>query len=67
MSGGWSLCVSISLHLPSPNVSSPRRQLLDIARGLKYMHGLGMVHGNLKIVNLILAHRLRSHTHALLD
>lgn len=35
-------------------VSSSRCQLLEIARGLSYMHDLGIVHGNVKIVRPIL-------------
>ena len=35
-------------------VSLPRSQLLEIARGLKYMHSLGIVHGNVKTVRPIL-------------
>jgi serine/threonine protein kinase len=26
-------------------------QLIDVAKGLKYMHGLGLVHGDLKSVS----------------
>jgi serine/threonine protein kinase len=37
------------------SISSPRCQLLEIARSLKYMHNLGIVHGNVKTVRPILA------------
>lgn len=37
-------------HICNLLLSHPRDQLLEIARGLRYMHGLGIVHGNLKMV-----------------
>jgi len=50
--------VRIPSPYPSfPIVSSSRRQLLEIARGMRYMHSLGIVHGNLEIVRPILARR----------
>jgi len=56
-----------SSYQSPPNVSSSRHQLLEVARGLKYMHSLGIVHGNLEIVRPILARRFRSFAHVPLD
>lgn len=39
----------------STAIASSRHQLLEIARGLMYMHSLGIAHGNLKIVRLLLS------------
>ena len=47
-------------------VSSSRHQLLEIARSLEHMHGLGIVHGNVAIVSRVLVRRLPSCTHILL-
>lgn len=45
--------------LPPPIITSlPRNQLLDVARGMTYIHSLGIVHGNLKIVRPILVRRI---------
>lgn len=41
-----------------PIVLSSRFQLLEIARGLEYLHGLGIVHGNVGIVRLVLVRQL---------
>ena len=30
------------------------RSLLDVATGLQYLHGLGIVHGDLKAANVLL-------------
>jgi serine/threonine protein kinase len=39
-------------------ISSSRRQLLELARGMRYIHSLGIVHGNIKTVRPILMQRL---------
>ena len=44
----------LSPVLPLNITSLPRHQLLEVARGMTYIHSLGIVHGNLKIVRPIL-------------
>ena len=37
-----------------PGQASIMRSLLDVATGMQYLHGLGIVHGDLKSANVLL-------------